>query len=75
MKLELGSSFSNPSQLTHQGHHRCESVWQNCLLNVSHKTFRDFGKTVPTVWFTLLELKLQQCAFAADEESVDALLS
>ena len=45
------------------------------MFNVSHKIFRDFDKTIPAVWFTLFELKLQQCALATDEERRNTLLS
>ena len=72
---ESGSSSSKSSQLPHQGNHRCDSNRHNCLFNASHKIFRDFDKTIPTVWFTLFELKLQQCALATDEERRNALLS
>ena len=72
---EPGSNSSKSSQLSHQGNHCCDSNRHNSLFNVSHKIFRDFDKTIPAVWFTLFELKLQQCALATDEERRNALLS
>ena len=54
---ESGSSTCH----SHQRDTDCDQCWQHRLYNATRKVFRDFDKSVPTIWFSLFELKLQQC--------------
>ena len=52
---ESGSSNS------HQRDTNCNQCLQHRLYNATRKVFRDFDKSMPSIWFSLFELKLQQC--------------
>ena len=68
---ESGSSTSH----SHQRDTNCDQCWQHRLFNATRKVFRDFDKSMPTIWFSLFELKLQQCGLLADEQRKNALTS
>ena len=68
---ESGSSNSH----SHQRDTNCDQCWQHRLYNATRKVFRDFDKSMPTIWFSLFELKLQQCGLLADEQRKNALTS
>ena len=65
---ESGSSHS------HQRETNRDQCWQHRLYNATRKVFRDFDKSTPTIWFSLVELKLQQCGLLADEQRKNILL-
>ena len=68
---ESGSSHSH----SHQRDTNCDQCRQHRLYNATRKVFRDFDKSMPTIWFSLFELKLQQCGPLADEQRKNALTS
>ena len=45
------------------------------VYNATRKVFRDVDKSMPAIWFSLFELKLQQYGLLADEQRKNALTS
>ena len=68
---DCGSSTSH----SHQRDTNCDECWQHRLYNATRKVFRDFNKSMPTIWFNLFELKLQQCGLLANEQRKNTLTS
>ena len=68
---DSGSSNSH----SHQRDTNCDQCWQHRLYNATSEVFRDFDKSIATIWFSLFELKLQQCGLLADEQRKNALTS
>jgi len=58
-KISQGSGLTSTQDSNFStGSNRCKLCLQHCLYSSSTKFFRKFDKTMPTVWFTLFELKL-----------------
>ena len=69
------SGSINAGEMHRSDGNRFDSSWQQRLYSASKKFFRDFDKSMPTVWFTIFELKLQQFELVTDEQRNSALTS
>ena len=60
---------------SHKRDANCDQCWQHRLYNATCKVFCDFDKSIPSIWFSLFDVKLQQCGLLADEQQKNALTS